>query len=365
MSDRAPSSSRIYIKNLPSSLSLQDFRKHFAQQALVTDAKFIPHRRIGYVGYKTDEDAEKAVTYYDKSFLGMARMRVEIARPFSETTDYPKKRRRIGDSPNQTHDPERTVHSVARVHDGAKHFGSASKGESDSAMLEYIQVMSQPNKDLRQGIEGNDLDKVQSDTSRELDHTAPAEYRISSSTGQGDVQTQDGPSRHVMPRPPVHDPSEDVLAEQLESEANEVAGMLAAAPHGVASDADWMRSRTSRLLGLIDEDEATERARPEDRDVSPGLASHTKPVSLHSEQTETVDPVRIEESPSTALHEKDHNRMPQPLAVGDRLFLRNLTFSLTANDLHEYFVRLGHGSPIEVRDCSICVPANLFRDEPR
>jgi multiple RNA-binding domain-containing protein 1 len=74
-------SSRIFVKNLPPSLTDEDFKAHFSQKHPVTDAKFIGHRRIGYVGYKTPEDATSAVKYFNKSFIRMSRIAVELARP--------------------------------------------------------------------------------------------------------------------------------------------------------------------------------------------------------------------------------------------------------------------------------------------
>jgi multiple RNA-binding domain-containing protein 1 len=74
-------SSRIFVKGLPPSISEDDFKKHFATKHTITDAKLIPHRRIGYVGYKSPEDAAKAVKYFNKSFIRMSRIGVELARP--------------------------------------------------------------------------------------------------------------------------------------------------------------------------------------------------------------------------------------------------------------------------------------------
>jgi multiple RNA-binding domain-containing protein 1 len=74
-------SSRIFVKNLPPSISEDDFRKHFSSKQEITDAKLISHRRIGYVGYKTPEDAAKAVKYFNRSFIRMSRLGVELARP--------------------------------------------------------------------------------------------------------------------------------------------------------------------------------------------------------------------------------------------------------------------------------------------
>ena len=74
-------SSRIFVRGLPPTLTDTDFRKHFSAQKPITDAKLIPHRRIGYIGYKTEDDAAHAVKYFNKSFIRMSKIAVEIARP--------------------------------------------------------------------------------------------------------------------------------------------------------------------------------------------------------------------------------------------------------------------------------------------
>jgi RNA recognition motif-containing protein len=75
-------SSRIFVSGLPSKFSENDVRKHFAKFP-ITDVKFFPHRRIGYVGYKTPEDAAKAVKYFNKTFIKLTKIHAEIARPVS------------------------------------------------------------------------------------------------------------------------------------------------------------------------------------------------------------------------------------------------------------------------------------------
>lgn len=76
-------SSRIFVKGLPPTISEEEFRSFFSKTSAITDAKLISHRRIGYVGYKTPEDATKAVKYFNRTFIRMSRIGVEIARPVS------------------------------------------------------------------------------------------------------------------------------------------------------------------------------------------------------------------------------------------------------------------------------------------
>jgi multiple RNA-binding domain-containing protein 1 len=79
-------SSRIFVRNLPPSLSDDEFRAHFSKGRQITDSKFLSHRRIGYVGYKTSEEAVQAVKYFNKSFIRMSRIAVELARPVCLST---------------------------------------------------------------------------------------------------------------------------------------------------------------------------------------------------------------------------------------------------------------------------------------
>ncbi len=75
-------SSRVFVKNLPPTISEAEFRKHFSAQGReVTDVKLIPHRRIGFVGYKSHDDAARAVKYLNKSFIRMSRIAVDLAKP--------------------------------------------------------------------------------------------------------------------------------------------------------------------------------------------------------------------------------------------------------------------------------------------
>ena len=106
-----------------------------------------------------------------------------------------------------------------------------------------------------------------------------------------------------------------------------------------ASDDDWLRSRTSRLLGLVDDDDVVasqsnsiiddpqKMAHPKSSEVSrTGPPSNT---SAYSNQG-------VEKLPNT----------PSEMADTSRLFMRNIPFSVTENDIWQHFECQGHG-PIE------------------
>lgn len=92
-------SSRIFVRGLPPTINGEllsvrvksksvltyhletELRKHFSTKGHVSDIKCFPQRRIGYVGFKTPEEAAAAVKYFNRSFIRMSKINVEIARP--------------------------------------------------------------------------------------------------------------------------------------------------------------------------------------------------------------------------------------------------------------------------------------------
>jgi multiple RNA-binding domain-containing protein 1 len=78
------SNSRIIVKNLPKHLKHDRFKALFSSQGgTVTDVKLLlkdgVSRRIGFVGYKSDEEAAAAVKYFNKTYIDTSRIIVEIS----------------------------------------------------------------------------------------------------------------------------------------------------------------------------------------------------------------------------------------------------------------------------------------------
>ena len=73
-------STRIFVSGLPPTLSSGELGKHFSSRFQVTDAHVFPKRRIGFVGFKNASTAEQAVNYFNKTYIRMSKISVEIAR---------------------------------------------------------------------------------------------------------------------------------------------------------------------------------------------------------------------------------------------------------------------------------------------
>lgn len=76
--------SRLIVKNLPKELSEDKFREHFAKKGEVTDAKLMKtqwgtSRKFGFIGYKTEAAADAAMQYFNNTYINTSRITVEKA----------------------------------------------------------------------------------------------------------------------------------------------------------------------------------------------------------------------------------------------------------------------------------------------
>lgn len=77
---------RVCVKNLPKHVDDRRLREHFQRKGVVTDVKVLRtpdgrSRQLGFVGFRTAEDAREAVRYFDNTFLDTSKISVEAARP--------------------------------------------------------------------------------------------------------------------------------------------------------------------------------------------------------------------------------------------------------------------------------------------
>ncbi|CAG8808802.1 12398_t:CDS:2, partial [Gigaspora rosea] len=71
---------------LPANLTDQKFRAHFSTKGQVTDAKIIrtadgKSRCFGFIGYRTEKEANDALNYFNNTFIFTSRITVEHAKP--------------------------------------------------------------------------------------------------------------------------------------------------------------------------------------------------------------------------------------------------------------------------------------------
>lgn len=127
-------------------MTAEDFKKHFSKQSVVTDVKFIPNRRIGYVGYKSPEDATRAVKYHNKSFIRTSRIGVELARSVEEQSAL-RAGHNSANATNKKYGGYKEYVPEAGGEGQKKRKREAVAEDRDKATLqEFLEVMQPPSK---------------------------------------------------------------------------------------------------------------------------------------------------------------------------------------------------------------------------
>lgn len=76
--------SRVCVKNIPRYITDEKLREHFASRGEVTDAKVIKtkdgrSRQFGFVGFRTEDEANSAAKYFDRTYFDNSRLSCEVS----------------------------------------------------------------------------------------------------------------------------------------------------------------------------------------------------------------------------------------------------------------------------------------------
>ncbi|KAM0489279.1 hypothetical protein ACHAP7_000337 [Fusarium lateritium] len=348
-------SSRIFIRGLPPNITEADFRKHFSAQGReITDVKLMPQRRIGYVGYKTSEDADKAVKYFNRSYIRMSKIAVESARPISDPALF---RAQSASHSKPASSPSTTIKGTAPAVD--KDADSSLKKRkrdepqaADPKLREFLHVMKEGREGaMDDGVRGGMGDGVAAVAT----NAVPEE--------ESDDEYEQIPARKEKQRR-VDSPEKPLVSGSLPSqlkEANVVSDAKAQAPavedpaepkeatkpntatqEAAPEDDDWLRSRTNRLLDLVD---------PDDLERTPVQGPSTTETD-HAEggdamQITPADPPASDDVPMVETTVEASGGEPakddtlESIRRTSRLFVRNLPYSATQEDLRAAFEQFG------------------------
>lgn len=345
-------SSRVFVKNLPPSINEADFRKHFSTGREVTDIKLFPKRRIGYVGFKTPQDAAKAVKYFNKSYIRMSRIAVEIARPISDPSLPTARRANHGPVAKQlpTPEPEAKV-AKEKADDNSKKRKRDELSESDPKLNEYLDVM-------RQGqTSSSKLEGIRGQTIEEKDLAVPV---IPVEEAESDDEYEQIPARKpkrqkeegdiAIPAEPLPEALAAVAPQLVAEDALKTSQIADAMAD--ATDDDWMRSRTNRLLDLIDPDDPAAFAsvtapRPAQQPVVATKPSQSEDVDMQDSPPEAAAPRE------PAVDGADEGDPIQQIRRTSRLYVRNLPFKVTEAELTSHFEKYGRLEEVCSFSCSI------------
>ena len=180
---------RIYVSGLPPSTTNDQVRSHFAATGkyTVTDAHVIPERRIAFVGFSNHEHARSAVQYFNRSFVRMSKISVELAKPvqvrrdekgqavpISERASQKRKRNVRDDGEQARHgskpSPQLTNGIAPKASDGSKIISEEKENQPQADLVEE-------DKEEDDALEAprSDTDWLRGKTNRTLDLVDEAE----------------------------------------------------------------------------------------------------------------------------------------------------------------------------------------------
>ena len=331
--------SRIFVKGLPPTINEGECRKHFSQDGTmeVTDARIFPDRRIGYIGYKTPEDASRAVKYFNKTFMRMSRIGVEVARPAnnmgaSSAVEHPGS----GNMTTQVNGHRESTAGVKRKRDDGK---DSDRGPQ---FQEFLDVMK-PKKSTwdKKGLPvKNEHGTGYHGSTTALSKEFPGVKVPKPASGKNSQVARS--ISHV-----VHEDQMDPNV-GLPGSSNVADAETTSAPsaeNAALSDAEWARTRTSRLLGLLDdEDDQTPAQHGSSSDDGSELAEDRQfGGKIRADSKADTSTANLHTNPPLpqpdGTNPKDDVEATQPSA---RLFVRNLPYDVSQQSLHEEFSPFGN-----------------------
>ncbi|TQS39162.1 hypothetical protein Golomagni_00317 [Golovinomyces magnicellulatus] len=319
-------SSRIFIKGLPPTMTNQEFESLFSKLAPVTDVKLIPRRRIGYVGYKTPEDAIKMVKYFNRTFIRMSKISVEIARPIADTA--------IPLSSKATIKLDEGINEAKNIqpNQGVKRKRNTTD-DSQQKLREYLDVMLPPSKNTKWDT-NNPNPELESDTVTKQD--------VKQSQSNETHKTYEDLVRQ-------HEKLDSDLSKQKKLEDKALVNLPtdAASTEKTAisslTDEEWLRGRTNRLLDLVEPEDTIEKVSKDEPkpDIELKLADT---ISIPT----PIEERKVSTSAQEPISDCGNNLDTEFLKKSARIFVRNLPYSATEEDLQNHFSSSGIPKQIHI-----------------
>ncbi|KAI5968404.1 MRD1 [Candida margitis] len=319
--------SRLIVKGLPKYYTEENLKNHFSQQGEVTDVKLVKakngeSRRFAFIGYKSNESAEKAVKFFNKSFIDTARIDVQIAKSFSDPSvplSFKEKRKRENERLRREEDLliEENNKLKAKKQKVERKSLIEEEMENDPKFKEYMEVMkpshqvkSWANDTIADGSGGPsnaDLERaLEGDSTQAIEKLKPEVI---------EAQDQESDDEYNDFNGPVDNEDEEEEMMPLDNLKEGESGTLAKDEN--VSDLDWLKSRSIRIK--------------EDGELP---ADNNAP----NRETKTQDehPVR-----PTPVYKSDEEKARDKIEETGRLFIRNISYDATEDDFRQLFEAYG------------------------
>ncbi|KGR17322.1 multiple RNA-binding domain-containing protein 1 [Candida albicans P37037] len=333
--------SRLIVKGLPKYYTEEKLREFFSKQGDVTDVKLMKKRngesrKFAFIGYKSADAAERAVKYFNKSFIDTARIEVEFAKTFSDPTvplSFKEKRKR--EEQKLKDEQERLLEQELRAQAKKQKTKSTSEIDDEIAsnpkLREYMEVMKPSHQvkswandtiadgsggpsvqDLENALNGNNespVDKSNIEVVNTVEDASDDEYNdfkeLSNKHGENEDEEEEEEMMSLG----------DLPTNEENKDKNESGENLAANEN--ISDLEWLKSRSTRIK--------------ENGEV-PEIVPEVKEVNEVTEATQQSD-----NEPEMTPEEQ----IAQKIEETGRLFIRNISYEASEEDFRSLFSQYG------------------------
>ncbi|KAL2244495.1 UNVERIFIED_CONTAM: putative RNA-binding protein 19 [Sesamum indicum] len=329
---------------------LRDF---FSQKGEVTDAKLMrtkdgKSRQFGFVGFRTDHEAQEAINYFNKSFMDTCRITCEIARKVGDPNmPRPWSQHSLKKKENSSEEEKRVTSSkdskTVVLEGKSKKSKNKKDDENDDPQLqEFLQVMQHRSRSklwandtlAAPSLEQSEIasaNKVQMTKGRG-ENLDGEDTDLEGIKGEGTVLSEK--QEADKPNNLVHD---EVISDMdyfrsriknrwSDSESSDDEGSTDGNEHGDGDDDDSTDSQNKSNHGPLQDTLEFDVSRGEAEDGSSGEHGINN----------SVDPSSSQE-----------NKNEEVLESG-RLFIRNLPYTATEEELEEHFSKYGTISQVHI-----------------
>ncbi|KAI5966960.1 MRD1 [Candida pseudojiufengensis] len=320
--------SRVIVRGLPKYYTEENLRNHFGKQGEVTDVKLVKQkngesRRFAFIGYKSNESAEKAVKFFNRSFIDTARIDVEVAKSFSDPNvpiSFKEKRRR--DNERLKRQQEELEEQEERMAKKQKHKPKSlidQEMENDPKFKEYMEVMK-PSHQVKSWANDTIADGSGGPLNEDLERALNGEVTKSSSDSYNVIEAKENESDdeyndfNELKHDNVEQADEVIDEEEEMIPLNELDNEQARDTN--VSDMDWLKSKSIRIKENGELPETTE-------DVNTG----------------TADEEEIEET--AIIPKTQEEQYLEKIQETGRLFIRNISYDATEDDFKNLFSKYG------------------------
>jgi len=353
--------SRLIVKGLPKHMTEARLRDEFSEAGEVTDVKVMKtadgrSRQFGFVGFRREEDARNARRLLNQTFLDTSRLTVDFARPVGDGaiprawSKYTKEKERKERETKETSDGRGQQDEREKNDDGTSRKRLRPKDATEDVGFQEFAKQMRAIKTRKfwsnaDGLDGAQVRKIAVESKKAggkgifLSRTHVTFDDSGDEAGEDDheLDTQVYPPEEMkedesdaeeeyqeLKRPPMHTADSKALA--MDTQVDDLAYFRSK----VVSDSD------SSISQEQDSDENSESENSDMKALSGGLVESGAPRHAN---LSTERPVQVAD---------EQTDMEADILDTGRLFLRNLAFSVTEQDIEATFERFGVVSEVHL-----------------